>query len=257
MTAAETEPKDFGLLYNKENRASLRTRTVPEQIADHVALAILKGDFRNGEHLPEQRIAAVFGVSHGPVREAIRTLAQCGLVEFRPRRGAFVIEVTLDAVADIFNIRAMLLGLAAHTLSQRPLSERPVAKLQEQVANVRALAASPTVSPMDYAQALTVLSRTIYRACGNAHLVRIVRKETTGSLWGHLWRQHTLDFLSEERRAASASDWTHLVDAIIAGDGVRAGAISRKALFDSRDTAIEALQALRGESIDRSRLIRE
>ena len=36
-------------------RRAVRARTIPEQIADHVAVAIIKGEFRDGEHLPEQR----------------------------------------------------------------------------------------------------------------------------------------------------------------------------------------------------------
>jgi DNA-binding GntR family transcriptional regulator len=45
------------------------------------------------------------------VREAIRALEQRGLVNFFPRRGAYVIEVTLDTVIEIFNVRAVLWAL--------------------------------------------------------------------------------------------------------------------------------------------------
>lgn len=239
------------------NGRSLRARTIPEQIADHLAVAIIKGEFRNGEHLPEQRIAALFDVSHGPVREATRALSKRGLVEFRPRRGAFVIGVTLDAVADIFNIRAVLLGLAAHSLAKLPLKQRPVAELNERIAQIRALAANRNASPMAFAQTVGRTGRTIFDSCGNAHLTRILREEAAGSLWGYLWREHTLDFLTQKRRTTAASDWSNLIEAIIAGDGVRAAAITRKALFDSRDAAIEILQELRGEKVHASRFIRE
>jgi len=52
------------------DRRSVRTRTIPEQIADHVANAIIKGEFRDGEHLAEQKIAALFDVSHGGTNAA-------------------------------------------------------------------------------------------------------------------------------------------------------------------------------------------
>src|SRR4249919_1356694 len=105
-TASLTAPmrQPVALEELKAIQKGLRTRTLPEQIADHLAAAILKGDYRDGEHIPEQKIASMFGVSHGPVRESIRALSKRGLIEFRPRRGAFVIEVTLDAIADLFNI---------------------------------------------------------------------------------------------------------------------------------------------------------
>jgi DNA-binding GntR family transcriptional regulator len=239
------------------DRRSVRTRTIPEQIADHVAIAIIKGEFRDGEHLPEQKIAALFDVSHGPVREAIRTLSKRGLVEFRPRRGAFVIGVTIDAIADIFNIRAVLLGLAAHSFAKLPVKQRPMAELNERMAQIRTLVSSRGVDPETFAQALGRLGRAIFDGCGNAHLTRILREEAAGSVWGYLWREHTLDFLIQKRRTTAAADWAEIVAAIAAGDGKRASQFTRKALFDSRDAAIDTLQQLRGETVSPSRFVRE
>jgi DNA-binding GntR family transcriptional regulator len=254
---AALKPKPSTGGRDRTPRRAVRARTIPEQIADHLAVSIIKGDFRDGEHLPEQKIAALFDVSHGPVREAIRVLSKRGLVEFRPRRGAFVIGVTLDAVADIFNIRAVLLGLAAHSLARLPAKQRPIAVLTDQIAHIRSLAANRSVDPVTFAQALGRTGRTIYDSCGNAHLKRILHEEAVGSLWGHLWREHTLDFLTHKRRGTAMGDWSAIVEAIAVGDGGRAGAIIRKALFDSRDAAIETLQQLRGEQVDTSRYIRE
>ena len=122
---------------------------------------------------------------------------------------------------------------------------------------MRTLAASRNVEAVLFAQAVGRIGRTIFNSCGNAHLGRILREEAAGSLWGYLWREHTLDFLTPRRRSVAASDWTALIDAIIAGDGARAAATTRKALFDSRDSAIETLQQLRGETVHPSRFIRE
>lgn len=254
---AALKPKPRGRSAERPGARALRTRTIPEQIADHVAAAIIKGEFHDGEHLPEQKIAALFDISHGPVREAIRKLSERGLVEFRPRRGAFVIGVTLDAVADIFNIRAVLLGLAAHSMAKLPVKERPLTELTERFALIRSLAASRSVDPETYAQALGRLGRTIFDRCGNAHLSRILREEGASSLWGHLWREHTLDFLSARRRHVAAADWSNVVEAIASGDGRRASQFTRKALFDSRDAAIETLRQLRGEAVSTSRFVRE
>ena len=61
-------------------------------------------------------LAALYGVSRGPVREAIRELEKHGLAVLHPRRGAYVIGVSLDLVAESFNIRAALAGVAATCL---------------------------------------------------------------------------------------------------------------------------------------------
>lgn len=232
-----------------------RTRTIPEQIADHLAVQIIRGEYGDGEHIPEQKVASLFGVSHGPVREAIRALSKRGLVEFLPRRGAFVIEVTPNTVADIFNIRAVLLALASHSLAMLP--QKPEQQLAEQIVHVRALASNRNADPVSFAQALGRTGRIIYDSCGNVHLTRVLREEAESSLWGHLWREHTLDFLTPKRRNVAAADWAAIVEAILDGDGVRAAKITRKALFDSRDAAIEALQKLRKTRVHPSRFIRE
>jgi DNA-binding GntR family transcriptional regulator len=238
-------------------RRGLRTRTLPEQIADQLAIAVLQGDYRDGEHIPEQKVATMFDVSHGPVREAIRALAKRGLVEFKPRRGAFAIAVTLDAVADIFNIRAVLLGLASHCLAAQPAELRPVAQLHERLAHVRKLAAEADADPIEFGQALGRLGNVIFHACGNAHLKGLLHEEATGSLWRHLWRERPLDFLDNKRRRQAHADWAAIVEAIVAGDGAAASAIMRKALFDSRDQALATLQTLRGQKAAPSRFIRD
>lgn len=233
------------------------TRTLPEQIADHLAVAILKGDYRDGEHIPEQKIASMFGVSHGPVREAIRALSKRGLIEFRPRRGGFAIEVTLDSVADIFNIRAALLGLATHSLAMLLPEQRQQYQLRERLAQLRALASDGNADPAPFGQAIGRLGNVIYHACDNAHLKLLLHEEATGSLWRHLWRDTALDFVSQKRRSESVADWSAVVDAVIAGEGSKASLIVRKALFDSRDEAIATLQRLRGEKASPSRYVRD
>lgn len=247
----ETEPRGAA----KAGR-SVQTRTIPEQIADHVAGAIIRAELRDGEHLPEQKIAALFDVSHGPVREAIRILSQRGLIEFRPRRGAFVIGVTIDGICDIFNIRAVLLGLAAHSFAKLPAGERPMEDLNDRMDQVRALAGRD-VEPQIFAHATGRLGRAIFAGCGNPYLTRILREEAAGSLWTHLWREHTLDYHTHERRTAAVTDWSDTVAAIAASDGERASHITRKVLFDSRDAAVGILQRLRGETVSPSRLVRE
>src|SRR5450756_1157382 len=83
---------------SEPRRRGARTRTIPEQIADHVSHAIINGEYRGGERIREQELATLYGVSRGPVREAIRALQERGLVNFFPRRGAYVVDITLDTI---------------------------------------------------------------------------------------------------------------------------------------------------------------
>jgi DNA-binding GntR family transcriptional regulator len=236
---------------------SERPLTISEQIADRVGIAIVKGEYRGGEHIPEQEIAAQFRVSHGPVREALRALERRGLVEVLPRRGAFAVEISLDAIADVFNIRGVLLGLAARNLALREDVKSASAEFVARAGELNDLAAVRTTDPLAFAHAAGRAGASVYRACGNVPLLKTLRDQSRGSLWGLMWREHTLDFLTYERRRAAAADWMAAAKAVASGNGAKAEAIVRKALFESRDGAMLTLRKLRSGEADASKFIHD
>jgi len=74
---------------------------------------ILSGQLRAGSMLREQALAVELGVSRTPVREALRRLAEAGLVAFVPHRGATVVAWTMDQVRETYVVRAGLESRAA------------------------------------------------------------------------------------------------------------------------------------------------
>jgi DNA-binding GntR family transcriptional regulator len=80
---------------------------------------ITEGRIRPGERLVELALAERFGVSQGPVREALRRLGQEGLLVTQPRRGTRVRELTLAEIDDIFEMRAELESWAARRFVAR------------------------------------------------------------------------------------------------------------------------------------------
>ncbi len=67
---------------------------------------ILQGGFPDGEPLRQDAIADELGVSRIPVREALRQLEAEGLVTFHPHRGAVVTTLSLEEIAELFELRA-------------------------------------------------------------------------------------------------------------------------------------------------------
>jgi DNA-binding GntR family transcriptional regulator len=67
---------------------------------------ILRGDYPEGEPLRQDALADDLGVSRIPVREALRQLEAEGLVTFNPHRGAVVSSLSLDEIAELFELRA-------------------------------------------------------------------------------------------------------------------------------------------------------
>lgn len=76
--------------------------TLSGQIGERLKDAILAGVYCQGEQLNEARLARQFGVSRGPLREAMQRLIQDGLLQSRPHRGVFVPELTDEDLTDIY-----------------------------------------------------------------------------------------------------------------------------------------------------------
>lgn len=77
----------------------IRPARLYEQIVDQIEDRIVKGDLEPGDRLaPERELAEQFGVSRTAIREAVKALAQKGLVEVLPGRGTFITNSTTQAV---------------------------------------------------------------------------------------------------------------------------------------------------------------
>jgi DNA-binding GntR family transcriptional regulator len=90
-----------------------------EDIRDELIDEILNGRLAPGDRIVETRIAQRFGVSQAPVREALRDLELFGFVVSVPFRGAIVRKVSVEDLVQIYPIRAVLEGLAAHDAATR------------------------------------------------------------------------------------------------------------------------------------------
>lgn len=71
-----------------------------------------------GSWIREREIAARFGVSHAPVREAFRHIANIGLVQVVPWRGAHVIEIDRHAAIEILELWKAMFGVVCRLASQ-------------------------------------------------------------------------------------------------------------------------------------------
>ena len=77
-----------------------------DQVLAELRQRIIDAHYPPGERLTEDRLAADFGVSRNPVREALRIVATEGFVEMQPRRGAFVATPDECTMRDMFAARA-------------------------------------------------------------------------------------------------------------------------------------------------------
>lgn len=69
---------------------------------------IIAGDLKLGSRIAEQDIAARFGLSKTPVREALLILKKEGLIEILPRKGSFVFALSVRDIHDLFDVRGVI-----------------------------------------------------------------------------------------------------------------------------------------------------
>jgi len=94
-------------------------RTVADRVAERIREAIHDGSYSPGTRLVERSVARELGVSHIPVREALARLADEGLVDRLPRRGARVAELTRQELDEISSLRIVLEQLVARRAQER------------------------------------------------------------------------------------------------------------------------------------------
>jgi DNA-binding GntR family transcriptional regulator len=117
-------------------------RSVPlsKVLCDALEALIVTGTMKPGERLNEQQLARRFGVSRGPIREAVRALEGAGFVEAVTNRGVFVRQLTVAEVRELYDIRAALFGLAGRLLAERA-DQGVISQLESMLAAMEAAAA--------------------------------------------------------------------------------------------------------------------
>lgn len=211
------------------------TRSLPEQIAAHLAARIVQGAHAPGERVREERIAAEFAVSRGPVREALRLLEKDGLLTIVPRRGAMVTNLSVDEVREIFEIRAVLNGLRDRSVAESEQRMQLLPLLEAEVAQLARCARSSEVGEQ-YVDTVLQINRLLNRATPNRRLSTYL-----SSLEQQTARYSRLGLSTPERRRQSVQRWQRLVKAIRAGDGEEAERIARERVLESRDAAVRLL----------------
>jgi DNA-binding GntR family transcriptional regulator len=111
--STEEDPEPGGAFRSIISRHGRPFRTVGDMVYEVLRESILKGVFKPGEHLRQDRLAEAIGVSRIPVRSALLQLESEGLITFHPYRGAVVNLLSGAELREIYDIRAVL---EAHAL---------------------------------------------------------------------------------------------------------------------------------------------
>jgi len=203
--------------------------TIAEQVFAEIRRAIVEGDIPQGSKISEPELARRFGISRGPLREAMQRLESSNLVERRPNVGARVITLSNEQLLEIFHIREALEGMAAR-LAARHMSEDEIANLralvwndQRQVERDGGKAYIQREGDLDFH----------YRIVEGSHNCRL--KDLLFKDLYHLVRMYRCQFGVASPRARHAlGEHSHIVEAIEGGDGELAEILMRRHIRASR-----------------------
>src|SRR3984893_18537144 len=195
-----------------------------------VAQWIFSGELTAGQKLTEQEVAAHLGVSRGPVREALRALADVGLLQIEQNRGAFVRKIDFDEAVEIHDIYSALEELAARTATRR-LSGTQIAELTSMV---ESMDAAVEAEDLDRYYPLNLgFHRRLVEGSGNQRLLSTYNRLLNGL---HLF----LRFCLMQRGEMQRSNREHhlILDKIAAGDPEGAAEAMRSHTSERRPTRL-------------------
>lgn len=147
------------------------TKSLEEKVYLLLEESILTGEYRRGDSLTEMSLSKKLGVSRTPIRSALHRLYEEGLIEISPNRGAVVVGVNGDDLADAYKIRMRLEGLASSMAAER-MDEESLKKLGETVELAEFYLGKGDVDKLK--QLDTDFHVIIYKASGNRMLCKIL-----------------------------------------------------------------------------------
>lgn len=168
--AAVTQPRAFAA---DHPIALLKAHSLPGLVQREIERMILAGDLAAGAQLREAEVAAMLGVSRGPVREAFRALEESGLVRLEKNRGVFVRQIDVDEADDIFEVRAVLDEFAGRRAAQSA-SPSQAAHLRELVLRMEKAVGRGDVD--GYHDANLAFHDRIVELAGNPKLTTLYRR---------------------------------------------------------------------------------
>ena len=175
---------------------------------------ILAGALKPGARLDEVSLALRFGVSRTPIREALQHLAHQGLVELRPHRGAFVVEIGPRRLVEMFEVMAELEALCARLAARR---HTPADLAQIRAALDRCVEALGSGDTDRYYYENEGFHTAIYAASHNTFL-----QDQAATLGRRLKPYRRLQLRIADRMHDSYDEHEDIVAAIAAGDPDRA-----------------------------------
>lgn len=217
-------------------------QTRSQKIALELRQKILSGELKAKQRLQEVQIAEQMDASRTPVREALRSLAEEGLLNYEANRGFEVREYPLSDILLAFRVRGAMEGLGVRLITERGLSEDEIKRLKDLLAEGDGLLSSGAYQ-YDESQAWRDFNRRFhiyFLKLANSELLAKVAKDAQSipvvNAGAFPWY--------EEKDFARSHEFHHLiVEAMIEGRADRAETLMREHIEQAGRIIGKALKA--------------
>lgn len=194
----------------------VRPDGLPDRLAVWLREEILEGRLEPGARLVESELALRCGVSRVPLREAIRILAQEGLLDLALHRGAVVRPLSTHELHELFGVRTAIEAFAASAAARHPKCAEALADI---VTKMQQAVATGEVSP--YRTLAADFHEALVDASGNRLLVAMYAQIRT-----RLSRYQAAMVRLPRLPETSIAEHGAIVAAIAAGDPVAASTLA-------------------------------
>ena len=216
--------------------ALLQSNSLPALVQKELERRILAGDLPAGGKLSEATVAALLGVSRGPVREAFRALEASGLVRLEKNRGVFVRQVSVAEADEIYEVRAVLDEFVGRRVAQTATAD-DIRDLRVRIDRMERAAARSDVDA--YAAANLEFHDRLVSLARNEKLLATYRRLVNEL---NLYRRAALG--QSGTLPVSTREHRDIVDRIASGQAAAAG----RALFDHVMASRERMHRARAGS---------
>jgi len=205
------------------------SETLSEQVFREIQSSIIKGDIAPGSKISEPELARTYGISRGPLREAIHRLEGQKLLVRIPHVGARVVSLTEQELSELYQIRESLEGMACKLAAERmtPAALQEIREVLQAHERDEAFQAGRSYYQQegDYD-----FHYRIVQASGNQMLIRMLCDELY-----QLARMYRIQYSDTPNRPRQAFVEHHrILDAIADGDGELAELLMRRHIRASR-----------------------
>jgi DNA-binding GntR family transcriptional regulator len=210
-----------------------------EQVHDAIVSEIAAGKLKPGERVIQEQIAQELGVSRQPVQQALLLLRKQGVLRDAPGRGLIVAALDIEQVGNLYDIRAVMEGLAFRKAAERN-AERARKHGPALIQSGRKAVAAGSVAAMIGAD--LKFHDFIYGLSENPLIAPAMDAQ-----WTYTQRVMGEVLMRDEMPRDIWDQHEALLDAVMAGDGATAEALARQHIGQA---AAAMIARLRSEATD-------